>query len=94
VTEKETRQKSAEALARAALANVDANRPAPPDALIGPGLTDTRSASADIQPQRLETSRPDEARPQTGLGHAWILVAVVVMFASALVGWGLFLEAF
>jgi hypothetical protein len=52
VTEKETRQKSAEALARAALANVDANRPAPPDALIGPGLTDTRSAPADIQPRR------------------------------------------
>jgi hypothetical protein len=52
VTEKEPRQKSAEALARAALANVDANRPAAPDALIGPGLTDTRSAPADIQPRR------------------------------------------
>jgi hypothetical protein len=52
VTEKEPRQKSAEALARAALANVDANQPAPPDALIGPGLTDTRSAPADIQPRR------------------------------------------
>jgi hypothetical protein len=49
VTEKEPRQKSAEALARAALANVDANRPAPPDAL---GLTDTRSAPADIQSRR------------------------------------------
>jgi hypothetical protein len=51
VTEKEPHQKSAEALARAALANVDANRPAPPDALIGPGLTDT-PAPADIQPPR------------------------------------------
>jgi hypothetical protein len=48
VTEKEPNQKSAEALARAALANVDANRPAPPDARIGPGLTDT-PAPADIQ---------------------------------------------
>jgi len=52
VTEKESRQRSAEALARAALANVDANRPAPPDALIGPGPTESRSAPADIQPRR------------------------------------------
>src|SRR5262245_36204988 len=49
VTEKD--QKSAQALARAALANVDANRPAPPDAPIGPGLTDT-PAPADIQSRR------------------------------------------
>jgi hypothetical protein len=49
VSEKEPRQKSAEALARAALANVDANRPAPADVLIGPGLTDTRSAPVDVQ---------------------------------------------
>jgi hypothetical protein len=54
VAEKEPRgQKSAEALARAALANVDANRPAPVDALIGPGLTDTRSAPVDVQPRRV-----------------------------------------
>ena len=47
VTEKEPRdQKSAEALARAALANVDANRPAPNDALIK-DLTDTRRAPVD-----------------------------------------------
>ena len=51
VAEKEPHQKSAEALARAALANVDANRPAPPDALIGPGLTDT-PAPADIPSHR------------------------------------------
>jgi hypothetical protein len=51
VTETEPHQKSAEALARDALANVDANRPAPPDALIGPGLTDT-PASADIPSRR------------------------------------------
>ena len=53
VTEKEPRdQKSAEALARAALANVDANRPAPNDALIEPGLTDARHAPVDVQPLR------------------------------------------
>jgi len=53
VSEKEPGQKSAEALARAALANVDANRPAPVDTLIGPGLTDTRSAPVDVQPRRV-----------------------------------------
>ena len=52
VSEKEPRQKSAEALARAALANVDANRPAPNDALIEPGLADTRSVPGDTQPRR------------------------------------------
>jgi hypothetical protein len=53
VAEKEPRgQKSAEALARAALANVDANRPAPHDGLIEPGLADTRSAPVDVQPHR------------------------------------------
>ena len=64
-TEKEPHQKSAEALARAALANVDANRPAPPDALIGPGLTDT-PAPADIQPRRANVPLPqaDVGPPQ------------------------------
>jgi hypothetical protein len=51
--EKEPRgQKSLEALARAALANVDANRPASNDALIEPGLADTRSVPGDTQPRR------------------------------------------
>jgi hypothetical protein len=53
VGEKEPRgQKSAEAVVRAALANVDANRPAPADVLIGPGFTDTRSAPVDVQPRQ------------------------------------------
>jgi hypothetical protein len=47
-------QTSAEALARAALANVDANRPAPSDAPIEPGLADTRSAPVDMQPRRAD----------------------------------------
>ena len=52
VAEKEPRdQTSAEALARAALANVDANRPAPNDGPIEPGLADTRSAPVDVQPR-------------------------------------------
>jgi hypothetical protein len=63
VSEKEPRQKSAEALARAALANVDANRPAPVDALIGPGLTDTRSAPVDVQPRQVK-----EPPRQAGVG--------------------------
>jgi hypothetical protein len=63
VSEKEPRQKSAEALARAALANVDANRPAPTDALIGPGLTDTRSAPVDVQPRQVK-----EPPRQAGVG--------------------------
>jgi hypothetical protein len=61
VAEKEPRgQKSAEALARAraALANVDANRPAPADALMGPGLTDTRSAPVDVQPRQAAVPSP------------------------------------
>jgi hypothetical protein len=65
VTEKELHQKSAEALARAALANVDANRPAPPDAVIGPGLTDT-PAPADIPSHRanVRPRQPDVGPPQ------------------------------
>ena len=64
--EKEPRgQKSAEALARAALANVDANRPAPNDALIEPGLADTRSAPVDVQPHRANMPpRQDDVGPQ------------------------------
>jgi len=73
VTEKEPHQKSAEALARAALANVDANRPAPPDATVGPELTDT-PAAADIQSRRADVPerqavgppRPVAAPPRAG----------------------------
>ena len=55
VAEKEPRdQTSAEALARAALANDDANRPAPKDGPIEPGLADTRSAPVDVQPRRAD----------------------------------------
>jgi hypothetical protein len=50
--EKEPRgQQSLEALARAALANVDANRSAPNDAPIEPGLTGTHSAPVAVHPR-------------------------------------------
>jgi len=74
VTEKEPQQKSAEALARAALANIDANRPASPDAVTGPSLTDT-PAPADIQSRRANVpprqadvglSQPVAAPPRAG----------------------------
>src|SRR5262249_55538113 len=57
-------QKSAEALARAALANFDANRPASADALIAPGLTDTRSAPVEVHPRRANVPpRQDDVGP-------------------------------
>jgi hypothetical protein len=53
VAEKEPRgQKSVEVLTRAALANIDANRPAPVDAPIGPGLNDTHARADGIQPRQ------------------------------------------
>ena len=64
VAEKEPRsQTSVEALARAALANVDANRPPPNDALIEPGLADTRAAPVDIQPRRADVPPADVGPP-------------------------------
>jgi hypothetical protein len=53
MAEKEPRgQKSVEVLTRAALANVDANRPAPVDALIGSGPSDTHAPIDGIQPRQ------------------------------------------
>ena len=74
VTEKEPDQKSAEALARAALANVDANRPAPPDAVTEPGLTgtpapaDNQSRRANVPPRQADVGPPQPvaAPPRAG----------------------------
>jgi hypothetical protein len=65
VAEKETHgQASVEALARAALANVDANRPAPNDAQIEPALADTHTAPVDVQPRWADApSRQADAPP-------------------------------
>jgi hypothetical protein len=51
-------KKSAEAQARAALANVDAKRGTPADAPIGSGLTDTRSVPVDDLPPRQASVPP------------------------------------
>jgi hypothetical protein len=66
VAEKEPHgQTSAEDLARAALANVDANRPAPNDALIEPGLADTHSVPrADVPPRQAEVGPPIAVPPR------------------------------
>ena len=45
-------EKSAEAMARAALAHLDANQPVPSHAQTGPGLTDASSVPIDIQPRQ------------------------------------------
>jgi hypothetical protein len=72
IVEKEPRdQKSAEALVRDALANVDANRPASADAPIGLGRTDTSSAPVDVQlpeagvrPRQANESWPADLPPR------------------------------
>jgi hypothetical protein len=60
VAEEPRSQKSAEALVRDALANIDANRRAPADAPIGPGLTDTRSVPVDNLPPRQASVPPQQ----------------------------------
>src|SRR5262249_1129155 len=76
VTEKEPHQKSAEALARAALANVDANRPPPPEALIGPGLNDIPAPAdlparrANVPPRRADVGPPAAPPRGGGIGVA------------------------
>ena len=76
VAEKEPRgQPSAEALARSALANVDANRPAPSDAPIEPGLADTRSAPVDM-PVDIQPRRADVPPRQADVGPPPPIMAV------------------
>src|SRR6202011_2781687 len=79
VAEKEPRgQKSVEVLTRAALANIDANRPAPVDAPIGPGLNDTharvdgiRPRQASVPPRQAEVGpRPVDVPPRAAAINA------------------------
>jgi hypothetical protein len=42
----------------------------------------------------MENSRPHQSEPQTGLGHAWILISIVIALAAAFVGWGFLLGTF
>ena len=46
------------------------------------------SPAAIALTRRIETSHPHQLQPQTGLGHAWILIAFVIALAAAIVGWG------
>jgi len=75
VPEKEPRgQTSAEALARAALANVDANQPAPSEP-IEPGLADARSAPVDM-PVDIQPRRADVPPRQADVGAPPPIIAV------------------
>jgi len=66
-----------------------------PDPAMAPLGTDdagTPPSSAAIGvTRRLETSHPHQPQRQTGLGHAWILIAFIVALALAIVGWGFLL---
>ena len=59
-------QKSVEVLTRAALANIDADRPAPVDAPIGPGLNDTRARVDAIQPRQPRPPRQADVVQRPG----------------------------
>jgi hypothetical protein len=67
-------QKSVEALTRAALAHVDANRPAPADALIGADVSNTRSAPVDtpqVPPRQSDVGpQPVEGSPSSAANTA------------------------
>jgi hypothetical protein len=66
------------------------------DPAAAPLGTDDEAAGFPPQPEaialayRHETSRPHEIQPQRGLGHAWILVAFIILFAVALFAMGWF----
>jgi hypothetical protein len=73
-----------------------------PDPAMAPLGTDDEAAGSPPSPaaialtRRLETSHPQPHRPQpqTGLGHAWILIAFIIALAIAIVGWGSLLGTF
>src|SRR3954453_22785310 len=65
-----------------------------PDPAMAPLGTDDEAAGTPPSPasialaRRLENSHPHQSNTQTGLGHAWILIAIVIALAAAIVGWG------
>jgi hypothetical protein len=71
-----------------------------PDPAMAPLGTDDEAAGTPPSPaavaltRRLENSRPPQPEPRTGLGHAWILIAIVIALAAAIVGWGVLLGIF
>jgi hypothetical protein len=71
-----------------------------PDPAMAPLGTNDEAAGSPPSPaaialtRRTENSRPHQSAPQTGLGHAWILIAIVIALAAAIVGWGFLLGTF
>jgi hypothetical protein len=71
-----------------------------PDPAMAPLGTDDEAAGTPPSPaaialtRRMENSRPHQSEPQTGLGHAWILISIVIALAAAFVGWGFLLGTF
>jgi hypothetical protein len=67
------------------------------DPAMAPLGTDDEAAGTSPSPaaialtRRVETSRPHQSKLQTGLGHAWILIAIVIAIAVAIGGWGFLL---
>jgi hypothetical protein len=70
-----------------------------PDPAMAPLGTDDEAAGTPPSPaaialtRRLET-HSHQPQPQTGLGHAWILIAFIVVLAIVFVGWGFLLGTF
>jgi hypothetical protein len=56
--------------------------------------TDEEAAGTPLGPKEIEAARHQEVRApfhegaSHGLGHAWILIGVVVALAAAALGWG------
>jgi flagellin-like protein len=69
------------------------------DPAMAPLGTDDEAAGTPPSPagialtRRLET-RPHRSKPQTGLGGARILIAIVIALGAAIVGWGFLLGSF
>ena len=57
--------------------------------------TDDEAGGTSLSPEVIaqargvETSRPHQARPRSGLGSAWILVAFTASFGAGLIVWAL-----
>jgi hypothetical protein len=69
------------------------------DPAMAPLGTDEEAAGTPPSPaaialtRRLET-RQHQTEPQTGLGHAWILIAFIIALLAAFVGWFFLLQTF
>ena len=65
------------------------------DPAAAPLGTDDEAGGTSLSPEVIaqargvETSRPHQARPRSGLGSAWILVAFTAAFGAGLIGWAL-----